>query len=415
MRKPGNNPPDNTGNGNYRDTVVIVVNEDKFFVSHRFAIGEALLEAGWRVVVAGAPGNKVGVITEAGMIFEPLPVAPAAGTPAEMLHLVKALRRVYARYPGAIIHHVGMRQILFGNMAVAMSGARRMVVDAVSGLGILFMNPKSLKARITLGILKGLYKKGRNPRTIIFQNREDEKLFNKSGLLNDKTHINCVLIKGSGVDLEKIRPVAPPAEGRHVVLFMGRLLRSKGVGDLIMAAEMLREEFEGSVEFHICGGLSGNKDSMTEREMEYYKVERRESREESRESRVEGKLGGGYIQWLGEREDIARELARCCIVALPSYYREGVPLSLIEACAAGRAIVTCDSVGCRDTVTHGENGFLVEPRNPAQLARCLRELLNDESLCKRMGEASRLRAEREFSLRDVVKAHLDIYQRLING
>lgn len=96
----------------------------------------------------------------------------------------------------------------------------------------------------------------------------------------------------------------------------------------------------------------------------------------------------------------------------PSYYREGVPKSLIEASAIGRPIVTCDSIGCKDVVDDGVNGFLVEPRNPAMLADCLRKLIEDPQLRETMGNAARAKAEREFSIEKVIGTHIDIYRTI---
>ena len=101
-------------------------------------------------------------------------------------------------------------------------------------------------------------------------------------------------------------------------------------------------------------------------------------------------------------------------MAFPSYYREGVPKSLIEASAIGRPIVTCNSTGCKDVVTNGVNGYLIEPRNPVMLAEKLRQLIENQSLRIRMGKAAREKAEKEFSIDTVVKTHIDIYNTLIS-
>ena len=106
-------------------------------------------------------------------------------------------------------------------------------------------------------------------------------------------------------------------------------------------------------------------------------------------------------------------LAASHIVAFPSYYREGVPLSLIEACAMGRPIVTTKSYGCKDTVDDGVNGFLVPVKDSAALAEKLRILINDKAMRQRMGLAGRAKAEREFSLDDVVRKHIEIYKKIL--
>jgi glycosyltransferase involved in cell wall biosynthesis len=108
-------------------------------------------------------------------------------------------------------------------------------------------------------------------------------------------------------------------------------------------------------------------------------------------------------------------LQKSSIVAFPSWYREGVPKSLIEACASGRPIVTCNSIGCKDVVDDGVNGFLVPVRDSDALAEKLRILIEDKDLRIKMGKAAREKAEREFSLDKVVQKHLEIYQSLIKN
>ena len=105
-------------------------------------------------------------------------------------------------------------------------------------------------------------------------------------------------------------------------------------------------------------------------------------------------------------------LERCHIIAFPSYYREGVPKSLIDACAVGRPIVTTDSIGCKDVVDDGVNGFLVPVRDSDALAGKLRILIDNKDLRVKMGKAARLKAEQEFSLQNVINRHIEIYNRI---
>src|SRR4029077_4334808 len=119
------------------------------------------------------------------------------------------------------------------------------------------------------------------------------------------------------------------------------------------------------------------------------------------------------VQWLGDCRDMPRCLSEANIVCLPTYYREGVPKVLLEACAAGRAIVTTDIPGCRDVVRAGENGLLVPPQDVAALAAAIRQLLEDPRLRTRMGMAGRARAEAEFGIEKVVQSHLELYTEFI--
>lgn len=133
-----------------------------------------------------------------------------------------------------------------------------------------------------------------------------------------------------------------------------------------------------------------------------------------KEDYLQAHCDGKYIQWLGFRKDIKEQLMNSDIVAFPSCYREGLPKTLIEATAIGRPIVTTNSIGCRDTVEDGCNGFLVPIKDSKSLADKLKVLICDKDLCEKMGLQSRRIAERDFSLENVVAKHIKIYTSLVN-
>ena len=181
--------------------------------------------------------------------------------------------------------------------------------------------------------------------------------------------------------------------GKLHVIFTARMVREKGTLILIDAAEELRKDYEGKVDFWLCGKLSDNPNALTEEELRL-------------------RCDDNYIKWLGFRKDVKELLRQASIVAFPSYYREGVPKSLIEACATGRPIVTTNSIGCKDTVEDGVNGFLIPIKDSHALAEKLKVLIDNPALRQKMGMESRRIAERDFSLDNVVAKHLEIYSNL---
>ena len=172
------------------------------------------------------------------------------------------------------------------------------------------------------------------------------------------------------------------------------MVREKGTLILIDAAEKLRKDYEGKVDFWLCGGLSDNPNALSEVELRSH-------------------CDGSYIQWLGFRKDVKELLRQASIVAFPSYYREGVPKSLIEACATGRPIITTNSIGCKDTVEDGVNGYLIPVKDSEALADKLKVLIDNPALRQKMGRESRRIAERDFSLDNVVAKHLAVYEELV--
>lgn len=367
----------------------IVVNVDWFFLSHRKDIALKAQEAGWDVTIVAHDTGKGETIKDLGLKFINLPIDSTGMNPAHELKTLLFLCRLYRKNRDAIFHHVGLKNILWGSLAARKEHVKG-VVNAVSGLGSLFADEQSILNKILVRILKFGHK--HKNLKVIFQNHDDERLFDERNIV---TSDQKRFIKGSGVDLNDFAFVPMPAEGKIKVIFTGRMIEEKGILVLIDAAEKLRKEFEDSVEFLLVGGLYPNPKALTKED-------------------IEARCDGKYISWLGYRNDVKDLLTSSSIVAFPSYYREGLPKSLIEANAIGRPIITTNSIGCKDTVEDGVNGFLIPIKDSDALAEKLRILLKDPELRARMGKAARKIAERDFSLSNVIEKHLKIYNELNN-
>lgn len=369
----------------------IIVNVDWFFLSHRKEIAVAAKNAGWDVTVVAHDTGKADGIRQLGVKYVNLPIDATGLNPLHELQTFLFLRKIYKRNPDAIIHHVGLKNILWGSLAARMTKVKG-VVNAVSGLGSLFTNDHSIVSKTLLKILKFGHH-NRNLK-VIFQNHDDERLFDSYNIIQDSQK---EFIKGSGVDLDLFSFVELPDDSDKIkVIFTGRMIEEKGVLTLVEAAESLREKYADKVEFLLVGGLYPNPKALKEEDL----------------NRL---CDGKYIQWLGYRTDVRELLEKSSIVAFPSYYREGLPKSLIEANAIGRPIITTDSVGCRDTVEKEKNGFIIPVKDSKALAEKLKMLIDDRNLRVRMGKEARKIAERDFSLKNVVKRHLDIYDALANN
>lgn len=367
----------------------IVVNHDWFFLSHRQEVGVAAKNAGWDVTIVACDTGRFNDIKALGLKTINLPINATGMNPVEEWKTFNFLRKLYKIEKPDVVHHVGLKTILWGGLAAKLAGIKG-VVNAVSGLGVMFSgNKPSLIAKGILTVLR--FSHNRKGIRVIFQNHDDEALFLNYHVMKKD---NVVFIKGSGVDLNKFAYVPVPETSPIRVMFTGRMVKEKGVVVLIEAAEKLRKGYEGKVEFLLCGKLSDNPKAM-------------------RKEELEALCDGKYIQWLGHRDDVKELLEKCHIVAFPSYYREGVPKSLIEATAIGRPIITCNSIGCRDTVEDGVNGYIIPIKDSDALAEKLRILIENSDLRLKMGEASRRIAERDFSLELVVRKHLETYQSLV--
>ena len=157
---------------------------------------------------------------------------------------------------------------------------------------------------------------------------------------------------------------------------MGRLLREKGVYEYIEAAKKIKEQNK-NVQFMIVGNTDKNPGSIPLEEIEIWSNK-------------------GIIKWIKFARDVRPYLHKASVFVLPSYYREGLPRVIQEAMAIGRPIITCDSVGCRETVENGKNGYLVNVRDPNDLVSKMNIFINNRELIKKMGFQSRLMAEQRF-------------------
>lgn len=372
--------------------LLLIINEDRFFLSHRTRIAQKAMDDGWDVTIVAKDTGRKEEIKRMGLKYINLPVNPTGMNPVEELKTFRFLFNLIRKNPGAIIHLVGLKNMLWGGLASRLAKSRG-VLYAVSGLGTLFgENNSGRVAKLIQKVLKfGMHDKNV---AVIFQNKDDEELFEKSGILGEN---HKFFIKGSGVDLNEYNYTPENGSDPIKIIFTARMLKEKGVEDLIAAAEILRSKFETKIEFVLCGDLSSNPNALKESDM----------------NRL---TDGKYIKWLGYRTDICDLLKESSIMCFPSYYREGLPKSLIEASAVGRPIVTTDSVGCRDTVKEGENGFIVSPHDPQGIAKALEILIESPELRRRMGENSRKIAESEYDVEKVANVHLDIYNLLnVNG
>lgn len=371
-----------------RSRLFIVVNEDRFLLSHRKEIVVAALAKGYDVTIVAKDTGQKKEVSALGAKYVDLPVNPTGKNIFQELKTFHFLLKLFRKEKPDIVHNVGLKQILWGGLAAKLASVPLMV-SAVSGLGVMFSNENlSLYARGILGVIR--FSHSRKGVAAIFQNGEDKKLFLDHNIIKEE-HI--YFTKGSGVNLKDFTYAPEPDTEKVNIIFTARMVKEKGMVTLIEAAELLRNDYENKVEFWLCGGLSNNPKAIKEDELRAL-------------------CDGKYIQWLGHRTDVHELLMKAHIVAFPSYYREGVPKSLIEASAIGRPIVTTNSIGCKDVVEDGVNGYLIPIKDSKVLADRLKLLINNRNLRISMGRKSREFAERDFDVDNVVNTHLKIYAHL---
>jgi glycosyltransferase involved in cell wall biosynthesis len=372
-----------------RARVLIVVGQARFFLTHRLPIALAARAAGHDVWIATPPDEVAHGIAAHGLGYRPIDLDRKGTNPIVELATVARLVRLYGELRPDLVHHVAIKPVVYGTVAAQLTRVPA-VVNAVAGLGHAFdardVRGRALRTLVGAGLRAGLAHG--NARTI-FQNPDDRGVFLRRRIVRSE---HTALIRGSGVDLVAFAP-APPPPGPPVVALASRMIWSKGIGEFVEAARRLGAG--RGARFVLVGEPDpGNPRAVPRRQLEAWHRE-------------------GVVEWWGHRDDMPAVLAGATIVALPSYYGEGVPKVLLEAAAVGRPIVTTDEPGCREVVRHGDNGLLVPARDPAALASAIGALLADRTRARAMGDRGRERAVDEFDVASVVAQTMAIYDDLL--
>jgi glycosyltransferase involved in cell wall biosynthesis len=370
--------------------LLFLVNVDWFFISHRLPIALAAKANGYEVHIACAFTNKREYLESLGFIVHEIDFSRSGTHVYSELRTMFRIYRLLKLVKPSIVHAVTIKPVLYGGIAAKISGIHA-VVSAVSGLGLVFV-ASGFKAKLRKFLVKLLYKAAfSNKRlAVIFQNPVDRlTLLNAVSLKADQ----CIMIKGSGVDLNEYKSI-PEIDQTPVVVMAARLLREKGVYVYIDAIKEIKRRGI-SARFLLVGEPDiGNPNTVTRSELD-----------EWRES--------GIVELLGFREDIADIFSSSNLVVLPSFYGEGLPKVLIEAAACGRAIITTDNPGCAEAVINGVTGLIVSTKNSLELANAIQCLIENPELRRKMGTEARIYAEKEFDVRSVVDKHLAIYKELM--
>lgn len=369
---------------------LLVVNDMAWFWSHRLPLAKAILAEGYELHLAtnGAEGNRE--ISSLGIKGHDLPEHTGGFNPITQAKIAYAIYQTLHSVRPDIVHAITLRHAFFTGVCARILKTPR-AVFTIAGVGMLFSKDDPKMQAIRTAIVPFFkFSFGGTGRALIFQNPDDARALIKAGAVEKE---RATVIKGSGVDPAQFPFVTLPKGEKPVVLFCSRLLKAKGIGEFVHAARILRSKGVDA-RFQVAGDIyEGNPASVTKEDVKYWAEE-------------------GAIVWLGQRKDMPALLAASTIVALPSYYGEGVPKVLLEAASTGRPIITTDMPGCRECVDEGSNGYLVEPRNAWALADAMEKLLADPVMCERMGKAGRAKVESGFTV-DIVNAKtLQLYQKL---
>lgn len=363
--------------------VVISLNSSWNLVNFRSGLIRALVQAGHEVIAVAPRDEYSDRLPALGCKYLPLAMDAKGKNPVKELMLVLRYIRLFKANRPDIFLGYTIKPNIYGSLAARLCGVK--VINNIAGLGISFQS-RTLFTRF----LERLYRLALSSSArVFFQNEDDMGQFVRLGIVQPKL---VDRLPGSGVDLHRF-PATPllPREADRPFRFLviSRMLWSKGIGEFVEAARRLKVQ-HADVEFCLLGFLDvQNPDAISRATMDEWVAE-------------------GVVNYLGSTDKVSDEIAAADCVVLPSFYPEGVPRSLLEAAAIGRPIVTTDTVGCREVVEPGTNGFLCLPRDAVDLADKLDRILSMSQLqLMEMGRASRRLAETKFDEQIVIRRYLE--------
>jgi glycosyltransferase involved in cell wall biosynthesis len=314
-----------------------------------------------------------------GLTIHQVPMLRTGTNPLTDLHTAWALWRLMRQIAPDMVLSYTIKPVIYGTLSAWLAGVPHRFA-LISGLGYAFQGDGQ-RSRLQ-ALVQRLYRLAlARVHRVFFQNPDDLALFQVRGILQLTTPAS--IVNGSGVDMAYFSLKSLPASslsGAVRFLFIGRLLGDKGVREYAHAARLLKRSHP-QAQCSLVGWIDTNPNAITQTELDAW-------------------VADGSIEFLGRLADVRPAIEACSVYVLPSY-REGTPRTVLEAMAMGRAIVTTDAPGCRETVVQGENGFLVPVQDAKALAEAMRLFIEAPELQLRMGARSRQMAEDKYDVHKV--------------
>lgn len=311
---------------------------------------------------------------ENGIAYRQIPVIRNGMNPLKDRKTIAAIQAQLERIMPEKLFVYQAKTVIYGAMAANRLGITE-VYPLIAGMGSVFVSD-SLITRAVRPVLVAMYRRAmKKCPAVFFQNRDDERIFRDRRIVRDQ---KVVLLHGSGVNTERF--TAQPLPEKPAFLCVSRLIRDKGVYEYLCACRRMKQTHPG-VECLLVGPYDSNFSTLRPEELQPF-------------------LEDGSVSYVGEQEDVRPWLARCSVFVLPSY-REGTPKANLEAMASGRAVITTDAPGCRETVRDGENGFLVPVRSVDAIFEKMEWSLDHPEEVAAMGRKGREMAEQIFDVRKV--------------
>ena len=341
--------------------------------NHRLELITTLLKNGYSVNVAAPYGVESEALIKLGVCFYDIDVENRGTNIKADLNLITTLYKLIKRIKPNVVLTFYTKTNIYGGIAARLAGVP--YIENITGLGSALSGSGRIQK-----LMKSLYKYAVEKAEIVFfQNKSNLKFFQENRLWKGRYE----LLPGSGVNLERFKPLPYPQLEVTNLLFISRILKEKGIDEILEAARVMKKNND-RVSFHVVGPCEPKYDTIVKK------------------AHIEG-----LIHYYGKVEDTTSFLQDCHCFVYPSYYAEGMANVLLEAAASGRPLITTNLPGCGETVENDKTGFIVKERDSKSLISAIKRFISlTPSEKQKMGEEGRHKMENEFNRQIVVDAYL---------
>ena len=361
-------------------TILVIASHPKSLILFRGPLIRELIGLGYKII-ACAPGNDNSTsskLNALGIRYCNIPLKRQGFNIFHdiqtIFHLVKLIQ---FEKPGIILGYT-IKPVIYGSLAAHYAGVKN-IYSIITGIGYTLYDETPKQKAIGL-IVRKLYRFAlQYNKKVFFQNPDDLDYFWANKLIGPEE--KSIIVNGSGVDLDHYKK-CPPILSPITFLLISRLLKEKGIIEFAEAAKRLKMKYPDT-NYQLIGWIDDSPSAISASQVDRWEDE-------------------GTIEYLGFKEDVRPFIEKTSIYVLPSY-REGTPRTVLEAMAMGRPIITTDAPGCRETVEHGRNGFLIPIKNSEALAKAMEQFIRNSTLVEKMGKESRKIAEEKYDVYKINK------------
>lgn len=368
--------------------IVYIVPEDRAFLNQRKELALKAKEAGYDVHVYSTLSPQSPQITDLGFTYHNINLSRDCFNPLKEISVILKICELHFKVRPDIVHNISIKPVFYGTIAARICNIPK-IVNLINGLGFVF-NDGGVLRKLIRTIISSCYffifKKDNID--LIFQNPDDKDYFLSQKFCSEK---QAHLILGSGVNTNRFK-FSQPSNNSITFAFISRMIWEKGVYELIEAARQLRSN---GYDFDLLFIGEPDKKNPTSVPLKFLRQAHNDQ----------------VINYLGHQNDLPLLLEKVHVTILPTYYKEGIPLSLIESASSGKALITTDTPGCREIVKNYHNGVLIKPRDTHSLYEAMKKILDGDYDIKLLGSNSRKLVEESFSIDIIAQQTIDIYKK----